>query len=135
MKSKPYHLFFGSFFAFTAIILGAFGAHALKEVLTPEQISSFETGVRYQMYHALILVMIALKGHSFHLRFEKAIVTLFGLGVVLFSFSIYLLNLQELLGIHISWLGPVTPIGGSLLIIGWFLIFVDAIQLIGLKKR
>ncbi|MBT3646628.1 MAG: DUF423 domain-containing protein [Flavobacteriales bacterium] len=135
MKAKPYHLLFGSFFALTAILLGAFGAHGLKEFLSPEQLDSFETGVRYQMYHALVLVMISLKGHSFHLRYEKMITSMFGAGVILFSFSIYLLSLQDLWGINLKWLGPATPLGGSLLIIGWALIFVDAVQLITTKKR
>ena len=135
MKLKPYHLLFGSFFCFTAVILGAFGAHALKEVLQPEQLTSFETGVRYQMFHALVLLMLALKGHSFHLKYEKQIVTFFGLGILLFSFSIYLLNLQHLLGLQLRWLGPITPIGGTLLIIGWALMFADATQLITKKKQ
>jgi uncharacterized membrane protein YgdD (TMEM256/DUF423 family) len=135
MKLKPYHLLFGSFFCFTAVILGAFGAHALKEVLQPEQLTSFETGVRYQMFHGIVLVMIALKGHSFHLRYEKWIVSLFGVGIILFSFSIYLLNIQELIHTDLRLLGPITPLGGSLLIVGWFLIFLDAVQLILIKKR
>ncbi|MEX2597370.1 MAG: DUF423 domain-containing protein [Salibacteraceae bacterium] len=134
MKNKPFHLLFGSFFTLTAVILGAFGAHLLKELLTPEQLNSFETGVRYQMYHGLILVMIALKGHSFHLQYERLITTLFGIGIVFFSWSIYLLNLQELLGFSASWLGPITPIGGLLLITAWLLIFIDAVKLITIKK-
>ena len=119
----------------TAVILGAFGAHALKEVLKPEQLMSFETGVRYQMFHGLVLVMIALKGHSFHLRYEKWIVSLFGIGIILFSFSIYLLNLQDLMRMDFRLLGPVTPIGGLLIITAWILIFIDAIQLIMIKKH
>lgn len=134
MKAKPFHLLFGSFFALTAVILGAFGAHFLKEHLDADQLVSFETGVRYQMIHALVLVMIALKGHSFHLRYEKAIVTLFGFGIILFSCSIYLLNLQDLWQMNLRWLGPVTPIGGMLLILGWFLLFADAVQLVGGKR-
>lgn len=135
MQTKPFHLFFGAFFAMTSVIIGAFGAHVLKEHLSVEQLTSFETGVRYQMFHALVLVMLALKGHSFHLRYEKFIVTFFGLGILLFSGSIYLLNLQDLLGASLRWLGPITPIGGTLLIIGWALIFVDASQLITKKKH
>lgn len=135
MKTKPFHLLFGSFFSLTAVILGAFGAHLLKEMLSPEQLQSFETGVRYQMFHGIVLVMIALKGHSFHLPYEKTITTLFGSGIILFSISIYLLNLQEVLGINLRWLGPITPIGGTLLIAGWALIFVGAIQLVFAKKH
>tara|TARA_B110000037_G_scaffold71918_1_gene86714 strand:- start:499 stop:861 length:363 start_codon:yes stop_codon:yes gene_type:complete len=119
----------------TAVILGAFGAHGLKEVLDTERIASFETGVRYQLFHGLILVMIALKGHSFHLRYEKWIVSLFGLGIILFSFSIYLLNIQDLVRMNFRILGPITPIGGILLITGWMLIFIDSVQLIMIQKR
>ena len=102
MGVKPYHLLFGSFFAMTAVIFGALGAHALKEVLSPDQMHSFETAICFQMYHALILVMIALKGHAFHLRYEKWIVTMFGLGIVLFSFSIYALVLQDVLAMDFT---------------------------------
>jgi len=119
----------------TAVILGAFGAHMLKEILSPEQLQSFETGVRYQMFHGIVLVMIALKGHSFHLPNEKTITTLFGAGIILFSFSIYGLNLQDVLGLKLRWLGPITPIGGTLLIVGWALIFIGAIQLAFKKKH
>ena len=135
MGVKPYHLLFGSFFAMTAVIFGALGAHVLKEVLSPDQMHSFETAICFQMYHALILVMIALKGHAFHLRYEKWIVTMFGLGIVLFSFSIYALVLQDVLAMDLRFLGPITPIGGTLLIIGWAMILVDAIQLITIKKH
>jgi uncharacterized membrane protein YgdD (TMEM256/DUF423 family) len=134
MSTKPYHLLFGSFFALTAVVIGAFGAHALKEVLGTEQLQSFEIGVKYQMYHGLILLMIALKGHHFHLRYENWIVSFFGIGTVLFSFSIYMLNLQDLLGLKIDVLGPLTPIGGGFLILGWSLILVEAIRLISIKK-
>ena len=135
MNVKPYHLLFGSFFALTAVLIGAFGAHGLKDILSPDQLLSFETGVRYQMYHALALIVLSMKGHTFHLNFEKWITTCFGIGIVLFSFSIYVLNLQEAVGIHISWLGPVTPIGGLLLIAGWSLLFLDAVRLILHKKK
>lgn len=131
---KPYHLLFGSFFGLTAVILGAIGAHALKESLTPEQLHSFETGVRFQMYHALVLVGIALKGHSFHLRYEKWIVNMFGLGIIFFSWSIYALSMQDLLNADLRFLGPITPIGGTLLIVGWAMILIDAVQLIMIKK-
>ena len=135
MKTKPFHLLFGSFFAMTAVILGAFGAHMLKEILSPEQLQSFETGVRYQLFHGIVLVMIALKGHSFHLPNEKTITTLFGVGIILFSISINFLNLQEVLDLNLRWLGPITPIGGTLIIIAWFLIFLGAIQLVFNKKH
>lgn len=132
---KPYHLLFGSFFCLTAVVLGAFGAHALKEVLSPEKLLSFETGVRYQMFHGLVLVMIALKGHHFHLQYEKWVVSLLGVGIILFSWSIYLLNIQELIQMDLRFLGPITPMGGTLIILAWFLLFLDAIRLIITKNR
>lgn len=131
---KPKHLVFGAFFAMTAVIIGAFGAHGLKGVLSPEQLISFETGARYQMFHAIALLLIAFKGHHFHLKFEKWIVSLFGIGIILFSWSIYLLNLQHVLHFEAKWLGPITPIGGLSLIVGWFLLLLEGIMLIQRKK-
>lgn len=101
-----------------SIILGAFGAHALKKVLQPEQLTSFETGVRYQMYHALFLLFIATT-NMITLK-EKAIVFYLALvGVILFSGSIYLLSTSAISGLKLRFIGPVTPLGGLLLIGSW----------------
>lgn len=101
-----------------SIILGAFGAHALKKVLQPEQLTSFETGVRYQMYHALFLLFIATT-NMIALK-EKAIVFYLALvGVILFSGSIYLLSTSAISGLKLRFIGPVTPLGGLLLIGSW----------------
>ena len=101
-----------------SIILGAFGAHALKKVLQPEQLTSFETGVRYQMYHALFLLFIATT-NMIALK-EKAVVFYLALvGVILFSGSIYLLSTSAISGLKLRFLGPVTPLGGLLLIGSW----------------
>ncbi|MEQ9188406.1 MAG: DUF423 domain-containing protein [Cryomorphaceae bacterium] len=135
MKVTPYHLLLGSFFALTAVLLGAFGAHGLKDMLSTEQLLSFETGVRYQMYHALALIVLSMKGKEVHLIFAHWITACFSVGIVLFSFSIYLLNLQEALGVSLSWLGPVTPMGGLLLIAGWSLLFFNAVRLILHKRK
>lgn len=120
----------GSILGGLAVILGAFGAHALKEVLTPEQLISFETGVRYQMYHALALIflfIISLKIN--HIFFNRAAQFIFW-GVILFSGSIYLLTLKNMLNIEaLKYVAPLTPIGGSLIIIGWLFILLG-----GLKK-
>ena len=110
------------FFGFFAIIFGAFGAHGLKKVLTSEQLLSFETGVKYQMYHALFLLAVA--NFSFLTLKEKQIIfylTFFG--VLFFSFSIYLLSLQNILKLNLKFLGPVTPFGGLLLILSWGYLF------------
>ena len=111
----------GIFFGFTAIVLGAFGAHGLKEVLTESQLDTFETGVKYQMYHALFLLIVSqLKMIS--QKFQKTIYFLTVLGVILFSFSIYFLATNELTGFDFKSIGFITPIGGLLLISAWALL-------------
>ena len=101
--------------AFLSVALGAFGAHSLNELLTTEKLNSFETGVRYQFYHSLALLIIGLNANKLN---ATALIGKFMLiGIVFFSFSIYLLSLQELIGINLSILGPITPIGGGLLMI------------------
>lgn len=109
---------FGVIFIVLAIIFGAFGAHALKEVLTSEQLLSFETGVKYQMYSGLGLLILGL--NEDRLKFSlTGTNTLLIAGTLFFSFSIYCLSLQDILGLSLKFLGPVTPIGGALLITGW----------------
>ena len=103
------------FLGMLAIIFGAFGAHALKDSLTAESLLSFETGVRYQMYHVIVLLFVNMyTGFS-----EKQINTislLFFLGIFFFSGSIYAIQLTELTAKSI-WF--ITPIGGLFLILGW----------------
>ena len=101
-----------------AVILGALGSHALKEVLNPEQLESFTIGVRYQMTHVLLLMVVLLTSY-FNEDVKQTSFWLTIIGILLFSGSIYLLNLQELLGVKLSFLGPVTPIGGLFLITNW----------------
>lgn len=106
--------------AFLAVALGAFGAHTLNELLTTEKLNSFETGVRYQFYHSLALLIIGLNANKLN---ATALIGKFMLiGIVFFSFSIYLLSLQELIGFNLSILGPITPIGGLLLMISWLIL-------------
>lgn len=104
-----------------AIILGAFGAHGLKELVSAEKLTSFEVGIRYQMYMGICLLIIGLNADKFKFSL-KTIVNLLIFGVVLFSGSIYLLSLQELIPISLKFLGPITPIGGTLMIIGFCLL-------------
>jgi uncharacterized membrane protein YgdD (TMEM256/DUF423 family) len=108
----------GALFGMIAIVLGAFGAHALKKVLLPEELITFETGVRYQMYHALFLVLIALLTNLSE-KTKKTIYYLVVFGVVLFSGSIYLLATNRLTSFDFKVIGFVTPIGGLLLILAW----------------
>lgn len=106
----------------TAIILGAFGAHALKKQLSIEQLSSFETGVKYQMYHAIFLLFLSLSS-SIAEKAKKTVFRLVIFGVLFFSGSIYLLSTKALSGIDFRFIGIVTPIGGALLIAAWAILF------------
>ena len=117
------------FFGMTAIILGAFGAHALKKVLTMDQLATFETGVKYQIYHALFLLFLGLNTQLSD-KIKKTILTLTILGVTLFSGSIYLLATDSLNNFDFKVIGFVTPIGGLLLIIAW-----GSLMLHFLKKK
>lgn len=103
---------------FLAIVLGAFGAHALKKVLQIEQLNSFEIGVRYQMYHALFLLLV-VNLQIITLKEKVIIFYLTLIGVVFFSGSIYLLSTSTITGLKTRFLGPITPIGGLFLIASW----------------
>ncbi len=116
------------FLGLTAIILGAFGAHALKNYLTPEQLISFETGVKYQMYHALFLLFLGLSAVFLTDKTKKLMYWLVVLGVAFFSGSIYLLTTKNVTGIDFKFLGPITPIGGTLLIVAWGILFVKVLN-------
>ena len=111
----------GILFGLIAIVLGAFGAHALKESLSQSSLESYQTGVRYQMYHALLLLIIGSwsgkKIHSF-----KWVYYLITAGTICFSFSIYVLSLKSVLHWQPEYFGLITPFGGILLIAGWILL-------------
>ena len=112
----------GALLGVLAVVLGAFGAHRLKKILSADQLNSFETGVRYQMYHALLLLVL-----GFNLEFSSPLQLYMAwciiLGTLLFSFSIYLLCLLAAQGRKIGLLGLLTPLGGLLLVLGWALLF------------
>jgi uncharacterized membrane protein YgdD (TMEM256/DUF423 family) len=105
-------------FGMLAIILGAFGAHALKKVLSLEELATFETGVKYQMYHALFLLFVGLAS-GISEKAKKTIYYLVVVGVLFFSGSIYLLATNSLTTFDFKIIGFVTPIGGLLLILAW----------------
>lgn len=100
------------------IVLGAFGAHSLKEVVTPEKVASYEVGVRYQIYHGLALLVLSLNASKIEGSLKVFLIFILA-GVLLFSGSIYFLALNDVLSPDLSFLGPVTPIGGVLMIMGW----------------
>jgi uncharacterized membrane protein YgdD (TMEM256/DUF423 family) len=104
-----------------AVAAGAFGAHALKGQLPPELLTTWETAARYQMYHALAMALAALAGS--HENGSNLSPKLFLGGIVLFSGSLYALALGGPL-----WLGPVTPLGGALLIAGWICLAISSLR-------
>jgi uncharacterized membrane protein YgdD (TMEM256/DUF423 family) len=127
MKYKLLQIF-GVLFCGSAVVLGAFGAHFLSDVLSAEALKSFEVGVRYQFFHGLALLFLSLSPNS-----KKAILRtalLFVMGTLLFSISIYLLSLSTMYGDTglPALLGPVTPIGGVLLLLGWVNLLVGYIR-------
>ena len=113
---------FGALYGGLAVIFGAFGAHALKKRMSEDLLKSFETGVKYQMYHALALLLIP-QLLTFDTALEQGIGWCFIVGVLLFSFSIYGLCLTAMNNNKWRFLGPITPLGGLLLVTGWLLLF------------
>lgn len=113
-------------FGTIAVILGALGAHALKDLIEPDSLASFSTGVRYQAWHAIALLVIGLS--SIEIRFKKSIFRLWVIGIILFSTSIYILSTSSFTGISARFLGPITPIGGLFMISGWVLLFIGALK-------
>ena len=113
----------GLLFGVLAVVLGAFGAHGLKKVIDSEAIATFETGIKYQMYHALFLMILSTITMVTD-GTKRIVFFLIVSGMVLFSFSIYFLATNSLTGFDFRKIGIVTPIGGTLLIAGWgYLIF------------
>ena len=113
----------GAVLAGLGVALGAFGAHGLKGTLSADMLANFETGVRYQMYHALALLAVAWA----YAQWQKPLLVAGGwlmvAGVVIFSGSLYVLSLTGL-----RWLGAITPIGGVALIVGWGCLVVAALR-------
>ena len=112
-------LFFilGSLSGGLAVALGAFGAHALKDRLTPDLLQTFETGVRYHMYHALALLAVAWAISRWPESSAGTAGWAFIIGIVVFSGSLYILSFTGM-----RWLGAITPIGGVAFLLGWLLL-------------
>lgn len=120
-----------SIFAALAVILGAMGAHALKEggQMTDVQLNSWDTGSRYQMYHALALLAVGIIAKVFgESKLLKATMWLFIIGILFFSGSIYFLSSRNITGLDAGFLGPVTPLGGLLFIAGWILLSLHVLR-------
>lgn len=118
MDAQRKFLILGSIFGITAVIFGAMGAHALKEILSADALASFETGVKYQMYHALLLLFLGLE-NRISTKAKNLIFYLLLIGIVFFSFSIYGLATNNYNNFDFKRIAFITPIGGTLLIFGW----------------
>lgn len=116
----------GAIFGLTAVIIGAFGAHGLEKVLDAPSIATFETGVKYQMYHALLLLLVSIFALSE--KTKKSLLVLLIIGIVLFSGSIYGLATNELTDFDFTTIALITPLGGTLLIISWVVLLMQFIK-------
>lgn len=126
---KKSDLIFACALMLLAVILGAFGAHALKEHLSIESLESYKTGVRYQMFHAIALLIFSLPAFQYMPR-KKLAMNLFKIGIVLFSFSIYILTVGKMMDSTAlsKIMGPFTPIGGLCLIVAWALLIFGILK-------
>lgn len=114
-------------FGFLAIAFGAFGAHGLKKLVDADAVVTFETGVTYQMYHALFLLLLGtLK--EVPPKVKKRVLYLITSGVLFFSFSIYFLATNSLTSFDFKTIGWITPIGGLLLLTGWLVLGMEMLK-------
>lgn len=120
-------------FGALAVILGAFGAHALESKISADSLAAYKTGVLYHFVHTLAALMVVMLWHHYKIRLYKLVVLFFLVGILLFSGSLYLLTTREVTGLAIGWIGPITPLGGLFLIAGWITSAVGA-YLTGNKK-
>lgn len=104
-----------------AVALGAFGAHGLKSIISPEKIEIYKTGVTYHFYHAFGILILGLISVFLKTNELKTSILLLFSGIVFFSGSLYILAFNEVLPFSVSFLGPVTPLGGLFFIAGWLL--------------
>ncbi|WP_088810513.1 MULTISPECIES: DUF423 domain-containing protein [unclassified Listeria] len=110
----------GGIFAMLAVMIGAFGAHALKDILG-SHVATYETGVQYQMFHAVAILICGVVQEKLNSRLISAAIILFSAGIILFSGSLYVLSITK-----ITFLGAITPIGGVCFISGWLCFIIAA---------
>lgn len=123
------YLIIGTVLAGLSVVLGAFGAHGLKQVVPPETVATYQTGVQYQMYHAFALIVVGMLYERFPNNFVNLAGMFFIAGIVLFSGSLYLLvSLKAMNRVGLSGVGIITPIGGLLFITGWILLLVGILR-------
>jgi len=126
--------FIAGLFGTTGVALGALGAHVLKQkmqegILTIDQLNAFDTGTKYQLMHAIVLFILAYINRDKKIKLYTIASYLMVIGVLFFSGSIYMLSTQNISGIHAGFIfGPITPLGGLLLIAAWICITIQALK-------
>ena len=121
-----------SIFGLIAVVLGAFTAHGLEKIIDKDAIETFQVGVRYQMYHAIILLFVG-STKTILQKTKRIVFYLFVIGIVLFSGSIYGLATNELTSFNFKQIGFITPIGGLLLILSWVVLLINFLKMKGDK--
>src|SRR5688572_3942397 len=112
-----------------SVALGAFGAHGLKTIVPPDTVSTFQTGVQYQMYHGLALIAVAIIFEKFPNNLVRWAGISFCIGILLFSGSLYLLTFLKATGkVGLEGIGIITPFGGVFFILGWLLVFLGVVK-------
>ena len=123
------YLVLATLLAGLGVVLGAFGAHGLKKIVGPETVSTYQTGVQYQMYHAFALFIAGILYERFQNNFISYAGVFFLIGIILFSGSLYLLaSLKAMNRVGLSGIGIITPIGGIFFIIGWILLLIGILR-------
>ena len=117
-------LIIGSLYCFLTVILGAFGAHALKDKLSEYSMSIYDKAVFYQVFHAIGILVVSILGQLFNTQDFNISGWFFVIGIVLFSGSLFILSITG-----IKWLGAITPIGGVMFIVGWLLLFFKVLKI------
>ncbi|MBZ0263728.1 DUF423 domain-containing protein [bacterium] len=119
MKDKI--LGIGAVFGFSGVALGAFGAHGLKPLLSPELLTIYETGIQYHLIHAVVILIIALIARNNYSTRVWYSALAFTTGIIVFSGSLYVLAITG-----VRWLGAITPFGGIAFLVGWFLLLLES---------
>jgi uncharacterized membrane protein YgdD (TMEM256/DUF423 family) len=139
MFSARFYLFVSAISGLLSLVLGAFGAHGLKKVVSPDMLAAYQTGVQYQFIHTLVLLALAIlmlttgtKPAVTAIKVKNTLkwsANLMLVGILLFSGSLYTMTLMSVAGEFPAWLGPITPIGGLAFIMGWIFLMVAAFKL------
>jgi len=120
-----------SVFGMLAVVTGAFGAHGLKAVLPAAQLEVWHTAVQYNFYHVFALLFLSTFRVDAKNKLIRACYYLFTFGIVFFSGSLYLLSCRSIIGWHwLIYMGPITPLGGLLFILGWLLLAIAAFRFV-----